>query len=71
MGSIVAAPGFWSTGSAAGGAQGVVTCGISPDQGSNPCLLHWQAHSLPLGYQGSPCCSVGKFILSSSFPVIH
>ena len=27
---------------------------IFPDQGSNPCLLHWQADSLPLSHQGSP-----------------
>ena len=29
-------------------------CGIFPDQGSNPCLLHWQADSIPLSHQGSP-----------------
>ena len=29
-------------------------CGIFPDQGLNPCLLHWQADSLPLSHQGSP-----------------
>ena len=29
-------------------------CGIFLDQGSNPCLLHWQADSLPLSHQGSP-----------------
>ena len=29
-------------------------CGIFPDQGSNPCLLHWQADSQPLRHQGSP-----------------
>ena len=29
-------------------------CGIFPDQGSNLCLLHWQAVSLPLSHQGSP-----------------
>ena len=29
-------------------------CGIFPDQGSNPCPLHWQADSQPLGHQGSP-----------------
>ena len=28
--------------------------GIFPSQGSNPCLLHWQADSLPLRHQGSP-----------------
>ena len=31
-----------------------VACGILPDQGSNPCLLHWQADSQPLRHQGSP-----------------
>ena len=30
-------------------------CGIFPDQGSNPCPLHWQADSQPLYHQGSPC----------------
>ena len=29
-------------------------CGIFPDQGSNPCLLHWQAEALPLSHQRSP-----------------
>ena len=28
--------------------------GIFPDQGSNPCPLHWQADSQPLHHQGSP-----------------
>ena len=28
-------------------------CGIFPDQGSNPCLLCWQADSLPLSCQGN------------------
>ena len=31
-------------------------CGIFPDQGSNPCPLHWQADSQPLHHQGSPMC---------------
>ena len=30
-------------------------CGILPDQGSNPCPLHWQADSQPLRHQGSTC----------------
>ena len=25
-----------------------------PEQGSNPCFLHWQADSLPLSHQGRP-----------------
>ena len=29
-------------------------CGIFLDQGSHPCLLHWQADTLPLSHQGSP-----------------
>ena len=29
-------------------------CEIFPDQGSNPCPLHWQADSQPLCHQGSP-----------------
>ena len=32
-------------------------CGIFPDQGSNPCPLHWQADSQPLRHQGSPMSS--------------
>ena len=28
--------------------------GIFPDQGLNPCSLHWQADSQPLRHQGSP-----------------
>ena len=42
-------------------------CGILPDQGSNPCLLYWQADSQPLRHQGSPkvfkhnqICSLGR-----------
>ena len=29
-------------------------CGIFPDQGSNPCPLHWQADSQPLRHKGNP-----------------
>ena len=35
-----------------------VACGILPDQGSNPCPLHWQADSQPLRHQGSPSSSI-------------
>ena len=31
-----------------------VACGIFPDQGSDPCPLHWQADSQPQCHQGSP-----------------
>ena len=55
---------LWSTGSRRTGSVVVahgpscsVACGIFPDQGSNPCPLHWQADSQPLRHQGSPCVS--------------
>ena len=41
-------------------------CGIFPDQGSNPCPLHWQADSQPLRHQGSPP-SVCVFMWTSLF----
>ena len=34
-------------------AQLLTACGLFPHQGSNPCLLHWQADSLPLSHQRS------------------
>ena len=52
---------LWSTGSRCAGSAIVAhrpsrsaACGILPDQGSNPCPLHWQADSQPLCHQGSP-----------------
>ena len=52
---------LWSTGSRGAGSVVVAhgpscstACGIFPDQGSNPCPLHWQADSQPLCHQGSP-----------------
>ena len=38
-------------------------CGIFPDQGSNPCPLHWQADSQPLRHQGSP----GNFFVTKEW----
>ena len=55
MGSEVVVPRLWNTGSVAV-AHGLgysKACGIFPDQQLNPCLLHWQADSLPLSHQGS------------------
>ena len=47
-------------------------CGIFPDQGSNPCPLHWQADSQPLRHQGSPCPVIFVHVVPSaircSFP---
>jgi len=55
-GSGIAALGLLSTGSivVAHRLSCFEACGISPDRGSNPYLLHWQANSLPLSHQGSP-----------------
>ena len=55
-GSGVAASRLWSTSSTrvAHGLSFSKACGIFPDRGSNPCLLHWQAGSLPLCHRGSP-----------------
>ena len=36
-------------------------CGIFPDQGSNPCPLHWQADSQPPRHQGSPQAGILTF----------
>ena len=54
-----------STGSRRAGSAAVAhgpsrsaACGILPDQGSNPCPLHWQADSQPLCHQGSPICGL-------------
>ena len=58
---IIAASLLRSTGSRRAGSVIVAhgpsrsaACGIFPDQGSNPCPLHWQADSQPLRHQGSP-----------------
>ena len=64
---------FWSTGFRCAGSVIVAhgpscsaACGIFPDQGSNPCLLHWQADSQPLRHQGSPQICILQLFLSYS-----
>ena len=44
-------------------------CGIFPDQGWNPCLLHGQADSLPLSHQGSPLIQFSSASQVCSSPV--
>ena len=53
-------------------------CGIYPDQGSNPCTLHWQVDSLLLGHKGISCFSfirifvIGfRTLLDSLGPSLH
>ena len=41
--------------------------GIFMTQGSNPCLLHWQADSLPLHHLGSPLCNILEIKIPSQF----
>ena len=55
--SVIAAPGLQSTGSiiVVRGLSCSMAYGIFLDQGLNPCLLHWQADSLPLSHQGGTC----------------
>ena len=48
------APGTRASVVAAHGLSCSAACGIFPDQGSNPCPLHWQADSQPWRHQGSP-----------------
>ena len=43
--SVVSAPGFNCS----------MTHGISLDQGSSPCALHWHKDSFPVSHQESPC----------------
>ena len=66
-----------STGSRRAGSVVVVhrpscsaACGILPDQGSNPCPLHWQADSQPLCHQGSPNYMFYLSIFTLSFGVL-
>ena len=65
---------LWSTGSRLAGSVIVAhgpscsaACGIFPDQGSNPCPLHWQADSQPLRHQGSPLISFDTLCFPFSF----
>ena len=45
---------LWLSAIVAHGPSRSTARGIFPDQGSNPCPLHWQADSQPLRHQGSP-----------------
>ena len=58
-----------STGSVAHGISCPVAFGIFPDQGSNPCPLHWRAYSYLLDHQGSQ--KKKKFIFKTLFPRSH
>ena len=59
--------GVWAWAIVAQGLSCSAACEIFPDQGPNPCPLHWQADSQPLHHQGSPhrtTFEFGIFILN-------
>ena len=66
--SVVVAHGLQSTGSVVvvHGLSCSAACGIFPDQGSNPCPLHWQADSQPLRHQGCPKLLILKLGIHAS-----
>ena len=72
--SLVEEHGLWGTWALAAMSSGL-SCssahGIFPDQGSNPCLLHWQMDYLPLSHQGSPVLSFLKNLLQHYFILLN
>ena len=53
IGSVAVTCGLWNAGLMVL-EHSSTPCGIFLDQGSNPCVLNWQADFLPLSHQGSP-----------------
>ena len=45
----------------------VLLQGIFLTQESNPCLLTWQADSLPMSHQGRPACSSTSFLFTAKY----
>ena len=45
-----------------------MACRIFPNQGSNPCTLHWQVDSYPLHHQASPVVSDSSDPMDCSLP---
>ena len=73
---LVAEHGLWSRGSiaVAHGLSCFMAYRMFLDQGSNLCLLHWQADSLPLSHQGSSgyaSCFTKLIIISWGTPWWH
>ena len=62
---------LWHTGSIVvlHGLSCSLVCGVFPNRGSNPCLLHWQADSLPPSHQESPILSQLFFFLDEKTEV--
>ena len=68
--SLVVVPGLMGTGLTVTvhGLCCSAAYGIFPDQGSNPCLLHWQVDSLPLSHHGSHTTLSIPNLLSNIIP---
>ena len=64
LGSVLVAPGLWSTGLVA--VAPALCCsgapGILPDRGWNLCPLHWQLDSLPLHTRQALRCLLSDFL---------
>ena len=61
--SVVEVCRLWGSGSVVvtPGLSYPAACGIVPEQGWNPCPLHWQVDSQPLDHQGSPGFTLNNF----------
>ena len=69
--SLIVEPGLWGTWASVVAVPGhklscSTACGIFLDQGSNPCLLDWQANSLPLSHQENPHMAFKLFLSVNS-----
>ena len=51
------------------GVSCLVACGLLPDQGINPYLLHCKADSQPLDHQGSPCGALFLIFFSNHLKI--
>ena len=72
MGSVGAAPRLERTGSvvAVHGFSCSAACGIFPDWALNPCLLHWQADSVPTNQRTQLKCLNQTYLLSFLYSLL-
>ena len=61
---------YWGGGRGRGRGCHFLLQGIFPTQRPNPCLLRWQADSLPLHHLRSPLCSVQFSSVAQSCPTL-
>ena len=63
--------GTWASGVVVPTLSCSTACGIFLDQGSNLCLLHWQADSLPLSQQASSPMITQRHFLPLTSPSLY